>query len=137
MRKKLVKKPSPYVETRLTFDKPSEFTEENLNVRTTGAMKNDTGKLRFCLLPVQPLRDITEVLMFGAKKYGNYNWQKGFDWTDIYDATQRHLADWLDPEQPDDAPDSGLNHLAHAACNIFFLLVFKHTHPELDNRFKK
>lgn len=114
----------------------AEVPPNKMNVRSTGAMKEDHGKLRFSLLPVQPLRDIVLVLMFGAQKYGDYNWQKGFPWTDIYDATQRHLEDWLDPNEPDEAEDSGLNHLAHAACNLFFLLVFRFTHPELDNRFK-
>ena len=36
----------------------------------------------------------------------------------------------------DKDPESGLSHLAHAACCIMFLLEFEKTHPELDDRYK-
>jgi Domain of unknown function (DUF5664) len=114
---------------------PENFSKENLNVRPSGAMKNDAGKPRFSLLPIQPVWDVVDVLEFGAKKYGSFNWHKGFPWLDLLDATQRHLAAWQNGE--DNASDSNLNHLAHAACNLMFLLEFRNTHSELDNRLKK
>lgn len=115
--------------------KPSEFSKENLNIRATGAMKNDAGKPRFSLLTAKPLNDIIDVFEFGSKKYGDYNWFKGFPYLDLFNAAQRHLLAWLDGE--DYAEDSGLHHLAHAAANMHMLLELLKTHPELDNRYKK
>jgi hypothetical protein len=109
--------------------------EPPMNIRASGAKKTDTGKRRFHLLPVQPLYDAIDVLEFGAARYGDFNWQKGFEYTGIYNAAQRHLHAWLDGE--DLADDSKLPHLAHAMVNLMFLLVFRYTHPELDNRFNK
>jgi hypothetical protein len=103
-----------------------------MNVRSTGAKKTDSGKRRFSLLPVQPLLDAIDVLEFGAKRYGDYNWQKGFEWTAMYNAALRHLTAWFEGE--DNAEDSNLNHLAHAMVNLMFLLVFRNTHKEMDNR---
>jgi hypothetical protein len=109
--------------------------EPPMNVRSTGAKKTDTGKRRFNLLPVQPLYDAIDVLEFGAKRYGDFNWQKGFEWSGLYNAAQRHMYAWLDGE--DNADDSGLNHLSHAMVNLMFLLVFRNTHKELDDRVKQ
>jgi|SRR5579871_2940874 len=110
----------------------SDLCEPHMNVRATGAKKTDTGKRRFSLLPVQPLYDAIDVLEFGAKRYGDYNWQKGFEWTALYNAAQRHLHAWFEGE--DEADDSKINHLAHAMVNMMFLLVFRYTHKELDDR---
>jgi hypothetical protein len=46
----------------------------------------------------------------------------------------RHIMAFNDGEDKD--PESGLSHLAHAACCIMFLLEFEKTHQELDDRFK-
>jgi hypothetical protein len=117
------------------FEQDMQFMyrdESPMNVRTSGAKKTDTGKRRFSLLPVQPLLDAIDVLEFGAKRYGDFNWQKGFEWTGIYNAAQRHMHAWLDGE--DNADDSNLPHLAHAMVNMMFLLVFRNTHKEMDDR---
>lgn len=111
------------------------FSKENLNIRSTGAMKNDAGKVRFSLLPVRPLFDAIDVLETGSKRYGDHNWEKGFPWLDLFNATQRHLMAWRAGE--DLASDSHQNHLAHAMVNIMFLLEFTRTHQELDNRLTK
>jgi hypothetical protein len=37
----------------------------------------------------------------------------------------------------DKDPETGLSHIAHAACCLFFILEFEETHKEFDNRFKK
>lgn len=96
------------------------------------AKKADTEKVRLEFLPVQPLLDVGEVLTYGAVKYGPRNWEKGLAWHRAYGATLRHLFAWWSGETYD--PETGLNHLAHAACNILFLLEYSKTYQEGDDR---
>ena len=94
--------------------------------------KHDSSKLRTDLLPVQPLLDVAAVLTFGADKYGDRNWEQGIAWSRCYGAALRHLLAWQSGATKDD--ESGLNHLAHAACSLLFLLEYSRTHNELDDR---
>lgn len=98
----------------------------------TEAMKYDGEKVRLDLLPADPIIDVGKVLTYGAKKYSERNWERGLAWSRCYGATLRHLLAWHKGETND--PETGLNHLAHAACEILFLLEFSRTHPELDDR---
>lgn len=96
------------------------------------AIKADSEKVRLELLPVRPLLDVGKVLTFGAKKYEARNWEKGFSWSRPYAAALRHLFAWWAGETYD--KETGLNHLAHALCEIMFLLEFSYTHVEMDDR---
>jgi len=82
--------------------------------------KNDEGKLRFDLVLPEFEEDVAAVLTVGAETYGANNWQKVEDATErYYAALRRHIAAWRKGEKTD--PDSGISHLAHAACNLMFL----------------
>lgn len=96
--------------------------------------KLDDGKIRMDLLPSAPLKDIAEVLTFGAKKYAAHNWRKGINYSRVYGALQRHLSAWNEGEDTD--PESGLNHLAHAGCCLLFLLEYTHSRTQYDDRYK-
>lgn len=96
------------------------------------ARKDDASKLRMDLLPVGAMKNIAGVLTFGAQRYGENNWRSGMLWSRFYGAALRHLTSWWSGEDVDQ--DSGLSHLAHAACCLMFLLEYMQTHPELDNR---
>lgn len=86
--------------------------------------KDDTGKLRWGLLRrslVGPLESVIRVLMYGANKYGDENWQAVENGKSRYrDALDRHLAE-ID-KGIDVDPDTGEPHLAHVATNALFLL---------------
>tara|TARA_B110000503_G_scaffold115240_1_gene173447 strand:- start:1056 stop:1382 length:327 start_codon:yes stop_codon:yes gene_type:complete len=83
--------------------------------------KFDGGKLQYGLIPPAALKETVRVLTAGAVKYDKNNWQKVDDAQSRYfDALHRHLWDWKSGEQYD--PETGINHLAHAMCNILFLL---------------
>ena len=99
-----------------------------------GAMKFDTDKLPVNLLSTEALNQTAAVLKFGADKYHAHNWRDGFAWSRPLAAAMRHIMAFNDGEDKD--PESGLSHLAHAACCIMFLLEFEKTHPELDDRYK-
>jgi hypothetical protein len=70
--------------------------------------KFDEEKLRLDLLPIDPLRAIGKILTFGAKKYGDRNWEKGLKWSRVYGALQRHLFAYWDGEDTDE--ETGESH---------------------------
>jgi len=101
---------------------------------TGTALKFDDGKLPLHLLSTEAMNQTAAVLAFGAKKYAEHNWRKGFVWSRPLSAAMRHITAFNAGEDKD--PESGLSHLAHAACCIMFLLEFEKTRKELDDRYK-
>lgn len=97
-------------------------TTTSAGLRDEPGLKFDADKLRLDLLPIRPLEAIGEVLTFGAKKYSERNWEKGFSWSRPFGACLRHLFAFWRGEKYD--PETGLPHLAHAACCVLFLLEF-------------
>lgn len=98
------------------------------------ALKFDGDKLPLHLLSTEAMNQTAAVLKFGAQKYAEHNWRKGFAWSRPLSAAMRHITAFNAGEDTD--PESGLSHLAHAACCIMFLLEFEKTHPHLDDRYK-
>lgn len=90
----------------------------------TEGRKDDRGKPRWSLLPQGTVMEIIKVLEYGAQKYGEHNWMLVPDASvRYYDAAMRHLEAWSNGEDAD--PESGLPHLAHAACSLLFLQWFE------------
>lgn len=95
--------------------------------------KKDAGKVPLQLLPLDALTEIAKVLQFGAQKYAERGWEKGINFDRVFGATLRHLFAWHQGEDKD--PETGLNHLAHAGCEVLFLLAFvKRGRVDLDDR---
>ena len=92
--------------------------------------KADKGKLRLTLVPLQIIREIAKVRMFGVAKYpktGVDGW-KSIETQRIRDAAFRHFIAYLeDPAGLDE--ESGLPHLSHLACNISFLCEMELADP--------
>ncbi len=85
--------------------------------------KNDDGKLKWHLLPMREVEQIAKVITFGHTKYGSNTWQKVPDGRDrCFSAMMRHISSWAQGAQLDS--ESGIHHLAHAACNCLFLMWF-------------
>lgn len=105
---------------------------------TLGA-KYDTGKLLFRALTrglALPLRAVAAVLTYGAIKYKEDSWQHVPDAKARYEsALDRHLNAWKAGEECDE--ESGLPHLAHAACNALFLLWFDITDGTIKGDYTK
>ncbi len=78
-------------------------------------LKHDAEKPRPALIPVGFVMEMGRVMAYGAKKYAVDNWQKCDDVRRYYDAALRHVLAVVDGEEND--PESGLSHLAHAACS--------------------
>jgi hypothetical protein len=94
--------------------------------------KNDSGKLRFDLMPVRPLESVADVFTRGAAKYEDRNWEKGLKWGRVFAAMMRHAWKWWRGEQLDE--EDGQHHLASVAWCALVLMEYERTHPELDDR---
>lgn len=94
--------------------------------------KFDEDKVRMDLIPVSMLTGVGKVLTFGAKKYGDRNWEAGIKWSRVYAAALRHLMAWWGGEEYDQ--ESGLPHLYHATCCLAFLIEYSGTKTEFDDR---
>ena len=97
--------------------------------------KWDAGKLRYDLLPPDALAEVVQIFTDGAAKYGDRNWEQGMSWSRPFAAAMRHLWAWWKGEDTD--PESGRPHLAHAACNVLFLLAYQRRGDGADDRRKK
>ena len=82
--------------------------------------RDNAGKPATHLLPAAALMEIAQVFEFGAKKYSPNNYRKGLPWTTYTGSLLRHVFLWTTGEEID--PESGLNHIAHAGCNVLMLL---------------
>lgn len=90
--------------------------------------KNDVaeGKPDWSLFPFDGAELVVRILEHGARKYSRDNWRQGADDPEaqrrIFSAALRHLFALQRGETVD--PDSGMPHIAHAACNLLFLCAF-------------
>lgn len=92
-------------------------------------VKFDGGKARWSLLPWEAVKQVVDVLTYGAQKYAPDNWRKVPEWKDRYDsALERHLVAWRMGEWLD--PETKLPHLAHALCCGLFLLAMEQNDRE-------
>ena len=86
------------------------------------ATRHNEGKPRIGLLPPELMVEVAKVMTFGAQKYEENNWKKGLSDESCLSSCLRHLAKYMAGNEFD--KESGLPHLAHAACNLAFLLHF-------------
>lgn len=92
--------------------------------RAMTGRKDDAGKRDFTLLPWRSVGLVVDVLAHGAAKYGRENWRAVEAGERRYLAAAfRHLAAYAEGERIDS--DSGLSHIAHAACCLLFLLALE------------
>lgn len=108
--------------------------EKGLKQDNNIAIKQDEGKSRVDLLDPDWLTGIGEVLKFGANKYSDNNWRRGFKWSRLIAAALRHLFAIMRGENID--PESGLPHVDHLGCCVMFLAWHMKNKPELDDRWK-
>lgn len=101
-------------------------------------VKHDQKKLPIHLFPWDVVFPISEVLAFGAKKYGDRNWEKGMDWDRLYRALMGHMVDWFQQIDKGNGPgndeETGRNSLHHAACCMVFLVAYSQRKIGNDNR---
>lgn len=108
--------------------------EQKITVLSDSFKKDDAGKARIDLIPHEFIFATAQVLELGARKYAPNNWAKGAEWSRYFSAMQRHLWAWWGGQ--DDDPESGITHLAHAACCLAFLMAYENRNIGTDDRFK-
>lgn len=124
--------PFPWVEQ---LDAPKTLNDViNRYDNVLQGVKYDQDKLQWDLMPFDLLEEELKVWMFGAKKYSAHNWRKGMPTTRGFNALMRHLTAYMNGEDND--PESGISHLAHAACCLKMMQHTAKYHPSLNDRRK-
>lgn len=72
--------------------------------------------------------DSARVFDYGRKKYAEWNWLKGMNWSVPLACAARHLVAIDSGENLD--PESGLPHWGHVVCNLIMLHTYCYTYPE-------
>lgn len=104
---------------------------EALDNTETGK-KFDADKTQYHLMPLHALEQVNRVLMHGANKYGENNWQQVEGWQHrYYNAALRHLFAHRQGEKTD--PETNISHLAHAICSLMFLIEKEQVTHEKTN----
>jgi hypothetical protein len=96
-------------------DKPAEEIPD-------GGTKHDTNKARYDLIPPEALDGLARLYALGAVKYGDRNWEKGFKWSRLFAALQRHSWAWFGGEDFD--PQDRQHHL----LSVIWCAVALYTH---------
>lgn len=98
---------------------------DNIQEYSTGAVRSsDANGVRYDLVSPIGLRRVAETCKEGSLKYDDWNWLKGFPMSDVLNHCMRHIELWR-------SGDTSEDHLAHAAWNLFALMHFEETRPDL------
>ena len=95
-------------------------------------VKFDQEKVKMQLLDPTFLEEVAKVFTFGAEKYGENNYKKGLHVSRCLGALDRHLKSFKVLEDND--PETGLSHLAHAACCLQMIYYNYKNKQEFDDR---
>ena len=71
----------------------------------------------------------------GAKKYGDWNWQRGMKWSTVIGCLLRHTFAIMRGEDVD--KESGQLHAAHIKANASMLIYYHKYYPQGDDRICK
>jgi hypothetical protein len=75
-----------------------------------------------------PWKECAAVFDYGRRKYAEWNWIKGMNWSIPLACAGRHLMAMAEGQIKDS--ESLLPHSGHVMCNIVMLLTFIETYPE-------
>jgi hypothetical protein len=94
--------------------------------------KHDAGKYEPSLVYPTFIKAIAEVRRFGIEKYGDSENWRGVEMQRYLDAALRHIHAYAEGEELDE--QSELPHLAHAACDLMFMLEYELNKTRISNR---
>lgn len=91
---------------------------------SNGALRYDTGKTDWSLLPWDGLKELANHYTRGAEKYSARNWELGMKYSRCYNSLQRHLNAWWMGEDYDMDASWKCLHLVAVVWNAMALLVY-------------
>jgi hypothetical protein len=108
---------------------------------STGAKKDDTGKVDLTMIPYSALIQEAKGFMLGKEKYGRDNYRQGLAVSRVGGAALRHLLAYLNGEDKDPDPKAaelGLEttHLGNARCCIAMLIEMTALGTVIDDRYR-
>jgi hypothetical protein len=112
---------------------PKITVDDLMNV-SGRALRHNSGKIRYDLIPPLANREYAKVWTQALEKYDEGNWEKGMPWTEVIASAMRHLEAIRIGEDIDE--ESGLLHASHLQCNAAMLTEYYFTKQDFDNRKK-
>jgi hypothetical protein len=108
----------------------AQGSTETRTTSSTGGQKGVKPE-RWDLIPWEELAEVARLYAYGATKYADRNWEKGYEWGKSFAALQRHILAWWDGEDND--PEHGLSHLTSVVFHALALMRFRQ-YPQFDDR---
>lgn len=87
------------------------------------ALRYDSGKPRYDLIPPEGIEALAQVYTAGAVKYAPRNWEKGMTYTRCFASLMRHAWAWMRGQDNDQ--ETGLPHMAHVAWNALAIVTYQ------------
>lgn len=113
------------------FRGQKESKGEVIHTAASGGQKGRKPET-YSLIPPNALEQVARVYGYGARKYDDHNWAKGYPYSWSLDALHRHVKEFEKGISID--PESGVHHLAHAAFHLFTLMEFERARIGSDDR---
>jgi hypothetical protein len=110
-----------------------EFAHDVLQPEVT-AMKFDSTKVRYDLLPAEALLHWALSMTYGVFKYEEWNWANGIQASKYYGALQRHLMSWWTGESYDPETGGTVHHLGQVMFAAACLLTLELRGTLIDDR---
>ena len=89
------------------------------------------GSVRYDLIPVQGITEVSKVLTEKLKKHEVNEWKYGISWTEVLSSLKKHLTEF---ELGNDYTEEGLLHMAEVASDALILCEYYSIYPQGDNR---
>jgi hypothetical protein len=112
---------------RRVVEAVAEHTEPGVTAKFgTGAVRSDTfEEFRYDLISPIGLREVARTCAEGAKKYSDFNWEKGMPVHDLLNHAIAHIYGFL-------SGDRSEPHLGHAAWNLLAAIHSNELWPQLN-----
>ena len=113
---------------RGTRPEPDDIPEGSYEF-DSGAVRAKLDDVRFDLISPVALRRLATTYSEGAVKYGDNNWRKGMEFSNVINHVLEHINAYLANKGDKEHED----HLAHAAWGLFTLMDQEETAPGFND----
>lgn len=101
----------------------------------TGSERQALIEVRYDLISPIALKRLAQTYAEGARKYTDRNWEKGQPFGVLLNHARDHINDFI-AQQLDLGEELGISredHLSHAVWNLFAIMHFQTTKPEMND----